>query len=82
MKIIHFNMLTSQHKKLQEKMDVGQMLTKTDGGGVQEPLILADVICEQPLIVFIQIEESCYIFSLSHRFRFLKISPLKFTGEK
>ena len=29
------------------------MLTKADegGGGVQEPLILADVICEQPLIV-------------------------------
>ena len=29
------------------------MLTIADGGGrgVQEPLILADVICEQPLIV-------------------------------
>ena len=29
------------------------MLTKSDegGGGVQEPLILADVICEQPLNV-------------------------------
>ena len=29
---------------------VSQMLTIADGGGVQEPLILADVICEQPLI--------------------------------
>ena len=28
---------------------VSQMLTIADGGGVQEPLILADVICEQPL---------------------------------
>ena len=26
-----------------------QMLTIADGGGVQEPLILADVICKQPL---------------------------------
>ena len=25
------------------------MLTIADGGGIQEPLILADVICEQPL---------------------------------
>ena len=32
---------------------VSQMLTIADGGGrgVQEPPILADVICEQPLIV-------------------------------
>ena len=31
---------------------VSQMLTIADGGGggVQEPLILAEVICEQPLI--------------------------------
>ena len=31
---------------------VSQMLTIDDGGrrGVQEPLVLADVICEQPLI--------------------------------
>ena len=28
------------------------MLTIADGGGVQEPLILADVICEQPLNIF------------------------------
>ena len=27
---------------------VSQMLTIADGGGVQEPLILADVICKQP----------------------------------
>ena len=26
------------------------MLTMADGGGIQEPLILADVICEQPLM--------------------------------
>ena len=26
-----------------------QMLTIADGGGVQEPVILADEICEQPL---------------------------------
>ena len=32
---------------------VSQMLTIADGRGrgVQEPLILADIICEQPLIV-------------------------------
>ena len=28
---------------------VSQMLTIADGGGVQEPLILTDFICEQPL---------------------------------
>ena len=58
------------------------MMVAKGGEGVKQMLELADVICGQPLIVFIQIEESCYIFSLSHRFRFLKISPLKFTGEK
>ena len=28
---------------------VSEMLTIADGGGIQEALILADVICEQPL---------------------------------
>ena len=32
--------------------------------------------------VFIQIKQSCFIFSLSHRLRLLKISLLKFSGEK
>jgi len=40
----------SLHRQLQYERGVGQMLTKADGGGVQEPLILADVICEQPLM--------------------------------
>ena len=36
---------------VQKLLGVSQMLTIADGGGggVQEPLILADVICEQPL---------------------------------
>ena len=33
------------------RVTVTQMLTEGGRGGVQEPLILADVICEQPLIV-------------------------------
>ena len=32
--------------------------------------------------VFIQIEDIFFIFSLSHRFRLLKISPLKFSKNK
>ena len=52
-KILHFIMKTSQRKKLKYKRGVGQMLTKADEGGrggVQEPLILAEVLREQPLI--------------------------------
>ena len=58
MKILHFIMSKSQHRKLLYNRAVGQMLTKADegGGGVSqmltiadEPPILADVICEQLL---------------------------------
>ena len=38
------------------------MLTISDGGGVQEPLILTDVICEQPLIALLK----SYIVALLH----------------
>ena len=32
---------------------VSQKLTIADGGGIQEPLVLADVICEQPLMHYV-----------------------------
>ena len=43
---------------------MSHMLTIADGGGrgVQEPLILADVICEQPLIIFVHI--ACIVQSI------------------
>ena len=49
-------MQKSLRRKLQYKSSVGQMLTKADEGGrgVQEPLILADVICEQTLKVHLK----------------------------
>ena len=48
---------------------VSQMLTIADRGGVQEPLILAEVICEQPLI-----SSSCFIFNLLPN-HLLQLSP-------
>ena len=44
--------------KLLYKRGVGQMLTR-GVGGVQESLILADVICEQPLIDVGYLPEFC-----------------------
>ena len=40
------------------------MLTISDGGGVQEPLILIDVICEQPLIALLKKLHYCIVKKL------------------
>ena len=52
-KTMTMTMTFSKHlqRAIFDTLGVSQMLTIADGGGrgVQEPLILADVICEQPL---------------------------------